>query len=302
MRTLLALLAAILMLSTAAYFSFWPHHDANKVPVTADELDSRLTEALPEEIMSIPHTAASDLKLQEARAAISNRQFDTALNVADELIRSDAKNMAAHIVRGQALRRKGELEKAKGAFLQAIKLKPDLAEPYLYLGHVYKDNKNYGQALKAYNQALTRNPELPAAHYHRGDILLQLEDYEQALPAFSAAIAKQDSVRPLPTPYFKRGYLLYLQREYKSAVSDFSRAIELAPNLADSYLYRANALCALRRHDLAIRDYNEFIRLKPDFALGYYGRALALLEKGEQNQAETDFRKAEQLGVKRLCE
>jgi tetratricopeptide (TPR) repeat protein len=176
-----------------------------------------------------------------------------------------------------------------------------LPEAYLYRGHLHKANKSYEQALVDYNRALELNPELAAAYYHRGDVGLLTNELDDAKADFTLAIAKQSgAANPPPTPYFKRGYLLYLQREFKAAVKDLSRAIELAPAMYEAYLYRANALCALRRHDLAIRDYNELIQLKPDLALAYYGRALALREKGDTEKAEADFRKAEQLGIKRL--
>ena len=300
-RNLLALLAGVLIVATAAYFWLLSRDDAKVVPMSVYELDNSLMETGREEFVQLPAPAPkpSDAKLREAQAALRAHQPDTALKIADELLDLDASDVAAHIIRGQAFRRKGELIKALIAYTQAIKIKPDLPELYLYRGHIHKASQRFEQALADYDRALELNPELVAAYYHRGDVLLRQEEHEQALADFTLAITKQSgSARPLPTPFYKRGYLLYLLEEHKAAVRDLSRAIELAPNMYEAYFYRANALCALRRHELAIRDYNELIRLQPDYALGYFGRGLALRESGREKQAVDDFRKAEQLGLK----
>jgi tetratricopeptide (TPR) repeat protein len=300
-RLLILSVAAILLLSTSFFFLLQHRQNPNRTPITVAELDNRLMETGGEEFVQLPAPSPSDRKLIEAQEALAARQPDRALQLANEMLAVDAKNVTAHIILGRSYFRTGELDKAAKAFSKAIEIKPDLPEAYLYRGHLHKANKRYDQALADYNQALGLNPELSAAYYHRGDVGLLTNELDDAMANFTLAIVKKSGVtNPPPTPYFKRGYLLYLQQDHKAAVKDLSRAIELAPAMYEAYLYRANALCALRRHDMAIRDYNTLIQLKPDFALAYYGRALALREKGDTEKAEADFRKAEQLGIKRL--
>lgn len=293
------LLGVVCLFSTAIWLqrSLQPQ----PAPMTANEIDNRLMESGKEEFVQLPASSPANRKLFEAQEALAARQPDRAIQITNEILAVDGKNVAAYMVRVRSYFGIGNLAKAAEALAEAIRLQPELPEAYLYRGHLHKANKRYEQAIADYDRALSINPELAAAYYHRGDVSLITRQFAVALADFTVAIAKQSSIRnPMPTPYFKRGYLLYLQQDYKSAVRDLSRAIELAPSMYEAYLYRANALAALRRHDPAIRDYDHVLELKPDLALAFYGRALVWREMGETEKAEADFRKAEKLGIKRL--
>lgn len=275
--------------------------DPIKTPLTAAEMESRLIETGREEPISqnVKKPQPSDALLQQAQEALALRQPEKALQLADEMLAADAKNYIAYVLQGRSYASLGKKEQAVKALQQAIKLNPDAPESYLYLGHLYKTEKKYDEALKDYGQALALNPGMAAAYYHRGDIYLKQEEYEAARVEFNLAISSQTgSKRPLPTPYYKRGYLLYITQEYKLAIKDLSRAIELAPEMYEAYLYRANALMAIGRKEAAMRDYDQLIRIKPDFALGYYGRALLLREQGLELKSNADFKQADELGIK----
>lgn len=302
-KTVLLVAVAAILLLLGGVLWFGKSRELARTPITAAELDHQLMESGREEFLPLPAPTPAEGKLREAQMALANRLPEEALKLANELLANDTNNAVAYIVRGRAYSRKGDHGKAAESYARAIELKPNLPEPYLYRGHLHKAAKKYDQALEQYNEALERNPEMVAAYYHRGDIYLLKGEYEESLADFTIAIDKQARIaNPLPTPYFKRGYLLYLQQSYKEAVRDLSRAVELAPDMYEGYLYRANALLCLRRYDQAMRDYEELIRLKPDFALGYYGRALLLRERGDTVKAEADFVRAEKLGIKRVKE
>jgi len=50
-------------------------------------------------------------------------------------------------------------------------------------------------------------------------------------------------------------------------------------------------------HDKAISDFTEAIRLNPNYAKTYYNRGVSYDEKGEQEKADADFGKAQELGL-----
>lgn len=71
--------------------------------------------------------------------------------------------------------------------------------------------------------------------------------------------------------YLKRGIALKEKYNYYEAEKEFTAAVELAPNMAEAYFWRAQ----VRLDDeKAFADYERAIALKPDYAMAYYKRGL----------------------------
>jgi tetratricopeptide (TPR) repeat protein len=91
--------------------------------------------------------------------------------------------------------------------------------------------------------------------------------------------------------YHSRGRGQETKRNYNSAVDDYARAIELSPNVAESYIGRGNALRNNGEAHLAIADYDKSIQLKPRIE-GYTGRGLTYERLDKRDLAIADFRSA----------
>lgn len=273
-------------------------------PLTATELDSRGMEASRQELFRArweeKKFGPEDTLVDEAHQAVANKRYDEAIKLADKVIKNNINHAGAYLARGRAWYGKGNVRQALADYSQAILLSPETPDFYVYRGQAFRSEKLTNKALADYTKAVEINPDYAVGYYHRGDIYLDQKEYAAALAEYTKAINKQAGLAvPLPTPYYKRGYVYYQQKEYQAAIRDFNRALELAPEMYECYLYRANSFTATRRYGQAMKDYDYLIRIKPDFALGYYGRALILEERGEPDRAREDFRKAEQLGIKR---
>ena len=72
--------------------------------------------------------------------------------------------------------------------------------------------------------------------------------------------AQVSNLRPVPPltaqAYARKGNLNYQRQEYTEAIAAYSRSIELAHDVALTYLLRGNAFAATGRHQEAIEDYN----------------------------------------------
>lgn len=91
--------------------------------------------------------------------------------------------------------------------------------------------------------------------------------------------------------YYERGDFYYEMDEYSKAIDDYSKAIRLNPNYADAYHNRGCAYGEMGEYDKAIVDYNKAIELAPDDADAYHSRGLAYREKGEVARAVSDLEK-----------
>ena len=88
------------------------------------------------------------------------------------------------------------------------------------------------------------------------------------------------------------GSALRGQGKLQEAVQTYNRAIQLKPNVADTYANRGNTLKDLGRLDEALQNYDKAIQLKPDFAEAHSNLGATLKELGRLKEAEASYRKA----------
>lgn len=107
---------------------------------------------------------------------------------------------------------------------------------------------------------------------------------------------KRDDIRAYV--YFEQGKKKYYDGDAKGAINDFNQAIELTPNDAKIYKFRAKSRVKLEDYQAAIEDYNQVIKLNPDDASAYKERAEAKRKLSNHASAIEDYNQAIQLNPK----
>jgi tetratricopeptide (TPR) repeat protein len=79
----------------------------------------------------------------------------------------------------------------------------------------------------------------------------------------------------LATFYRQRGQTHYNQKRFDAALADINRAIELAPEVEDSYILRGKAYCELKQYTEALSDFDRWIKQQPEQRNGYHWRGRA---------------------------
>ncbi len=92
--------------------------------------------------------------------------------------------------------------------------------------------------------------------------------------------------------YFEQGKQKYYDGDAKGAINDFNQAIELTPNDAKIYKFRAKSKRNLEDYQAAIEDYNQVIKLNPDDASAYKERAEAKRKLRNHASAVDDYNQA----------
>ena len=100
-------------------------------------------------------------------------------------------------------------------FNQVIKLKPYLAEPYLYRAIAKINLEDYQGALRDCQSAIACNPFMPGAYYTRGFVYRRLDE---------AALAEQDFSQALVFAPENKTYLL-LRADARAAQEHFDEAM-----------------------------------------------------------------------------
>ena len=93
-------------------------------------------------------------------------------------IEEDPSSAAAHFNLGLAHTKKGRVDRAEQAYMQALELDPDLVEAWVNLGGVRLLKWNFQGCLEANQEAVKRRGDLPLAHYNMGQAYLYLGDAE----------------------------------------------------------------------------------------------------------------------------
>ena len=131
-------------------------------------------------------------------------------------------------------------------FNQVIKLKPYLAEPYLFRAIAKIQLEDYQGALRDCDASIERNPFQPGAYYTRGFVYRQLHEFDLAEKDFTQALVFSPENK---TYLLLRADARAAQKKYDLAMSDLQTLLRREPQSA-SLLFEEGAIC-LQMQDTA---------------------------------------------------
>jgi tetratricopeptide (TPR) repeat protein len=188
-------------------------------------------------------------------------------------IRAHPRHAFLHAMRAFLWRDKKEFDNALRDDNEAIELDRQNAANYCNRGFDRHSKCEYDKAIDDFDRAIRLDPRHTLAHVGRGISRASRSEVYKAIADFSEAIW----LDPLSiAAYFNRGLAWQSKKEYAKAVIDYNLAIRLDPQHAFAYCRRASALAAQSKYDKALADYGEAIRLDPQFPDAYTGRAWLL--------------------------
>lgn len=149
--------------------------------------------------------------------------------------------------------------------------------------------------IECFTKALELNPRLALAYEKRGLFYYFQEKYDKVIEDYTRYIRlapeKADAYRILGMAYLKTD-------NYDKAIVNFDSAINMAPEMSAAFSYRAEALRLSYQLEGAIQDATKAIALNGaprTIADAYKTRGKVYLELGEENLADTDFKKSIEL-------
>lgn len=96
----------------------------------------------------------------------------------------------AHNNLGVALKKKGDLDKARESFNRALELRRDYSEAWSNRGWVYVEQKKWSEAQRDFEQALKIHPQDEGALYGLSQVLRQTRDYAGAQKTLKQLLAR----------------------------------------------------------------------------------------------------------------
>jgi predicted O-linked N-acetylglucosamine transferase (SPINDLY family) len=223
-------------------------------------------------------------------------EMGAALQYFDRAIAAEPLNPAAHVNRGNALRRLGQPEAALASFDQAIALNGNEAVAHYGRAEILRALGRGDEASASYDRAVAANPQFVQAHFRRATLL-------QEAGALGAAVSGYDQtivLAPLHADaHANKGVALSRLRRFAEAVGSYDEAIAIRPDQAVTYLFRANALKELQRFDESLANYDQALAIDPTYVECHVNRGVLLSSLGRSEEALASYASA--ISVKPDC-
>jgi tetratricopeptide (TPR) repeat protein len=169
-------------------------------------------------------------------------------------------------------------DQALAAVDRAIALVPAYADAYINRGNVLQALKRYDEAVESYRRAIELNPDFASAYNNLGNAYRNLKRFPDAISAYDAAIL----LRPnYADAYCNMGCTLGDLGHVEDARIFYQRSLALAPNTAKPYFNLADLAALANNHQLALECLNRSIELDPSFKTAYWNKSLLKLLMGE---------------------
>ncbi|MCD6586020.1 MAG: tetratricopeptide repeat protein, partial [Desulfobacteraceae bacterium] len=230
--------------------------------------------------------------IEEAFNYTDKNQYDEAIKVCENILKTNSKFYQAFGVMGESYRLSGQYEKAIQHYKKAIKINPKSEVAYWSWGACLRDQERFEQAIGKFKKAIKINPKSGEAYWSWGACLRDQKRYKEAIGKFKKSI-KLD-----PKSYPAHGALGDCYRDlgqYDEAEINYKKAINLNPKSGEAYWSWGACLRDQKQYEEAIGKFKKAIKINPKSysahgALGDCCRGL-----GQYDEAEIYYKKAIEL-------
>jgi tetratricopeptide (TPR) repeat protein len=195
---------------------------------------------------------------------------------------------------------------AEGKYSEAIKTISELSakypgnEKYLrVLANAQENSGNPAGASSAYSALFDSGVADPSLLILRAECYGKTGEHDKAMQDVETYLEIYPEDR---TALSLAGKVATLSGDNLKALGYYSENLKLHPNDPQCYIDRGNSYFSSRSWDWAIKDYSMSLDLQPGNSDVWLSKGISLLKTGNVEDACHDFRKAYQLGNKRVVE
>ena len=180
-------------------------------------------------------------------------------------------------------------QEAIDAYKQALRMRPDLAEAFYYLGLSYSALQKYSDAIDAFKQAIRIKPHYLEALYNLGVACEDVGLHQEGIETFSQVLKlKPDCAEA----YYGLGGAYTNLSRYQDAVDAFRQAVKLKPDYVEAYYNLGVACGLLGRYGEAADACKQALKLKPDLAEAHNNLGVAYLKLNRYEEAMDAYNQA----------
>jgi adenylate cyclase len=231
----------------------------------------------------------------------ARQMFERAVKVDPDFAAAWAGLANAYVDLFRWSRKPRDLEEAKRASENALKLNPNSAEAHVSVGQALAIQRRYAEAAIAFDRAIKEDPTVYEAYYLYGRAMVESGDVEKAVELFE----KAQQVRPddYESHTLRAQALTELGREDEArhvnqvAVECIEKHLELNPDEARAYSLGASLLIRLGQNERSKQWTQQAMTLAPADPLVLYNAACNWALLGETDHALDGLERALEAGV-----
>lgn len=220
----------------------------------------------------------------DARSALAAGDLDTAIQRAEESLRSRPDDRDSMLVLIAALVAKGDIAAAEQKVHSFYEKNRDDTAAWYWRGVVAEKQDKWGASIQYLSKAVTLDPNNKDAWLAMGDVLLKNERLSGADESYSRVIAIDgDNARA----WLGKAKTMQKLGRWGAAVQCLDKYTSLVPKDKDAWLMKADLLFEKEKYRRAIESYERYLQLSEDdsYALGRKGIALNALGMVEDAKA-----------------
>lgn len=152
-------------------------------------------------------TPANQKLYDRAEEAMTAKKYADAAALLQQLVAADAHDFQAWTELGTAYFAQSNAEESEKSYLRAIEIRPSFTLPYLALGHLRMEQKNYDGAIEILTRAVVLQPPSADANLMLGECYLQIRKGSKAVSPLqeAARLGKPEALLRLALLYDRAG-------------------------------------------------------------------------------------------------
>lgn len=204
---------------------------------------------------------------------------------------------------GDVARQSKRYDEALRWYQYAAEIKPELGDPYYYIGLAYEGMERWIEALKAFQVANSEGyfvwAHRSSIYYHMGMIYqtrLSPQQLDESLSCFEKAIAIGDfgSVWEEAETYYRKGEALLLRKaEPSTIITTLQKALDLNPHHVWAHILLGNSYyIGYQDPEMAEAEIKQAIELSPQAKWAYFHLGEIYRQEGRVEEAQELYEKA----------
>ena len=213
-----------------------------------------------------------------------NGEVEKARHAYLEVIKLDPAHFEALNLIGLIDFSRRHFESAANFFAQAISISPHHFQAMQYCGVCLNELLLYKEAIGLFDRVLANNPANSEVYFHKANSFHKLKQIDKAIENYKQAILFNSEFYEA---HHNCGLMYFSLNQFEEALLSFNHALTINPKFAVAYSDRGLTLKELFQYEEALEDYNRAIDLNPSFAEAFYNRGI-LLQDLNQTQLAID--------------
>ncbi len=242
-------------------------------------------------LSATPHMQAESWG-EHALAYLNGKQYEKALDCAEQALRMDAENSSVWHYRGAALIELQRVPEAAQSLQRAVTLRPQNAEAWVSFARVLCQLELYQQAVQCCASALNYLPQHGEALLYQARAYASLRQYPAACASFERGLKQRPNDAEAWCEY---GESLCQVNQAEAALECYERVAQIHPTAPENWLRLSNFLTYLGRPAEAMAGYHTALDLAPHYPEVWFNRGLALAALGRQEDAAKSYQRTLEL-------